>query len=138
MRERPFKSLLFAFIYLAIISAAKAQSVPGQYTEEAPLGSWNILGPETATSLGSGFCRLARPGSVSAAYSNPALLVFLPPLAFSLSPSFNQTQLFSYWLVNTGVIATSGNLTQRSWQLDHFGLSFRRGGWTITWGLALT
>jgi len=138
MRKLPVKSLLFIIIYLINISAVLAQTGAGQYTEEAPLGSWNILGPGTAASLGSGFCRLARPGTLGAAYSNPSLLTFLPPVALSLSCSFNQTQLFSYWLVNTGVIATSGNLTQRSWQLDHIGLSFRTGGWTIGLGAALT
>lgn len=132
------KFLLIIIIYFLIVPTLVAQTGPGQYTEEAPLGSWNILGPDTAVGLGSGFCRLARVASGEVIYSNPALLTQLPPFTFSLSSSFNQTQLFSYWLVNTGVIATRGNLTARTWQLDHFGLSWRAGHWTIGLGVALT
>lgn len=138
MRTQPAKLFLFFIIYIVLIQTALAQTGPGQYTEEAPLGSWNILGPDTAASLGSGFCRLARVTSGEVLYSNPALLAHLPPLAFSLSFSFSQTQLFSYWLVNTGVIATRGNLTSRTWQLDHLGLSWRWGRWTFGLGAALT
>lgn len=131
MRKRPVKLTIFIIIYIVFLSAVRAQTGPGQYTEEAPLGSWNLFGPETAASLGTGFCLLARTDSVSLAYFNPALLTFLPSFFLSWSGSFNQAQLFSYWLVNTGVITTSGNLTHRGWQLDHFGLSLRTGGWTV-------
>ncbi|MCR4408885.1 MAG: hypothetical protein QHH43_01825 [Candidatus Saccharicenans sp.] len=138
MRRWTLKYLLIIIIYFLIIPTLLAQTRPGQYTEEAPLGSWNILGPDTAAGLGSGFCRLARITSGEVIYSNPALLTQLPALTFSLSSSFNQTQLFSYWLVNTGVISTRGNLTARAWQLDHLGLSWRVGRWTIGLGVALT
>ncbi len=138
MRKWTFKFLLFLIIFSIFLSALLAQSGPGQYTEEAPLGSWNILGPDSASGLGSGFCRLARATSSDVLYANPALLVLLPPLTFSLSFSFNQNQLFSYWLVNTGVITTRGNLTARYWQLDHLGLSWRSGRWTFGLGAALT
>lgn len=138
MRNWTLRFLLTIIICSSVIPTLIAQTGPGQYTEEAPLGSWNILGPETAAGLGSGFCRLARITSGEVIYSNPALLTQLPPLTFSLSSSFNQTQLFSYWLVNTGVISTRGNLTARTWQLDHLGLSWRSGRWTIGLGAALT
>lgn len=138
MRKRTVKFLFILIIYSVFLTTLLAQTGPGQYTEEAPLGSWNILGPDTAASLGSGFCRLARVTSGEVLYSNPALLAHLPPLTFSLSFSFNQTQLFSYWLVNTGVIATRGNLTARTWQVDHLGLSWRWGRWTFGLGAALT
>lgn len=138
MRRWTLKFLLIIIIYFLIIPTLMAQTGPGQYTEEAPLGSWNIFGPDTAAGLGSGFCRLARATFSEVIYSNPALLTRLPPLTFSLSSSFNQTQLFSYWLVNTGVIATRGNLTARAWQVDHLGLSWRAGRWTIGLGVALT
>lgn len=138
MRRLPLKFLILIIICSLTMPTLMAQTGPGQYTEEAPLGSWNILGPDTAAGLGSGFCRLARATSSEVIYSNPAILIQLPPLSLSLSSSFNQTQLFSYWLVNTGVISTRGNLTARTWQLDHFGLSWRSGRWSLGLAVALT
>lgn len=138
MRKWTVKFPLYFIVFSALITPILAQTGPGQYTEEAPLGSWNILGPDTAASLGSGFCRLARVTSGDVIYSNPALLTYLPPIALSLSFSLNQTQLFRYWLVNTGVVATRGNLTARAWQLDHFGFVWRSGHWTYGLGVALS
>ncbi|MGB9906999.1 MAG: outer membrane protein transport protein [Candidatus Saccharicenans sp.] len=138
MKKKTGKIFCLIILFPILWASGLAQSGPGQYTEEAPLGSWNILGPETAAILGTGFCQIARVASSSAVFSNPALLSLLPATDFSLTPSFNQTQLFRYWLVNTGVVATSGNLTYRNWQVDHFGLSHRLGRWTLGLGAALS
>ncbi|MCX8159807.1 MAG: hypothetical protein N3G18_02600 [Candidatus Saccharicenans sp.] len=138
MKRQPVKILVSFVFYAFFIASALAQTGPGQYTEEAPLGSWNILGPETAASLGSGLCQLARVTGGEVIYSNPSLLSWLPPATLSFSSSFNQTQLFSYWLVNTGVVSTRGNLTVRAWHLDHLGLTWRSGRWTVGLGMALT
>ncbi|MGQ9800786.1 MAG: hypothetical protein ACUVRL_03875 [Candidatus Saccharicenans sp.] len=138
MEKKNDKMFILVILLLSLSTAGLAQAGPGQYTEEAPLGSWNILGPDTSASLGAGFCQIARSGSSQAVFANPALLSLLPATSFSLTPSFNQTQLFRYWLVNTGVITTSGNLTHRNWQVDHFGLSRQIGRWTLGLGAALS
>lgn len=138
MRKQGVKAGIFFILCLSLIAGIEAQTGPGQYSEEAPLGSWNLFGLETAASLGAGFCQLTRATSSAVIYSNPALLTRLPPTTLSLSLSFNQTQLFRYWLVNTGVITTRGNLTWRGWQIDHLGVSYRFGNWTIGLGAALT
>ena len=138
MKKKTGNIFLLIILLLTLATAGLAQAGPGQYTEEAPLGSWNFLGPETAVILGAGFCQIARVGSSNAVFANPALLSLLPANSFSLTPSFNQTQLFRYWLVNTGVVTTSGNLTFRNWQVDHVGLSHRTGRWTLGLGAALS
>lgn len=138
MKKKTGNIFILIILLLTLTTAGLAQAGPGQYTEEAPLGSWNILGPDTAPILGAGFCQIARVGSSSAVFANPALLSLLPATHFSSTPSFNQTQLFRYWLVNTGVVTTSGNLTYRNWQVDHFGFSHRIGYWTLGLGAALS
>lgn len=132
------KMLLLITLLLTLLTAGLAQIGPGQYTEEAPLGSWNILGPETAASLGLGLCQITRSGSSNAVFANPSLLSLLPATSISFTTSFNQTELFRYWLVNTGKVATSGNLTYRNWQVDHFGFSRRIGRWLLGLGIALS
>jgi hypothetical protein len=126
--------LIFSFTPMAF---GQVQAGPGQYTEEAPLGSWNVFGLETAPSLGSGLCQIARAGS-GAVMVSPAIMSLNPGTYLSLNLSFNQTQLFKYWLVNTGVLTTTGNLPFRSWQLDYLALSQKMRKWTFGFGWALT
>ncbi|MDI6845056.1 MAG: hypothetical protein QME28_02850 [Candidatus Saccharicenans sp.] len=137
MKKTGFLLLLVSLLNLALANSVLAQAGPGQYTEEAPLGSWNTPGPQTAPALGSGFSELTRGHASSVVYTNPALLGLLPSVSLSLTGSYNQIQLFRYWLVNTGVIYTSGNLTWRGFQFEHFGASCRSGNWTLAVGMAL-
>ncbi|MDD8030949.1 MAG: hypothetical protein PHQ25_03010 [Acidobacteriota bacterium] len=134
---RCFQTIILLILLLSPTAFGQTQAGPGQYTEEAPLGSWNIFGLETASSLGSGLCQMARVGPASILVS-PAVTSLNPGTSFSLNLSFNQTQLFKYWLVNTGVLKTNGNLPFRCWQLDYLGLSQKISHWTLGFGWALT
>lgn len=107
------------------------QLAPGQYLEEAPLGTWNIYGLESAAALGAGFSQVVLTRSNTIVLTNPALLSSLPTTNLTLNLSFNQTQMFKYWLVNTGVLTTTGNLTYRSLQINYLGLSHKGHGWTF-------
>ncbi|MGB9893390.1 MAG: hypothetical protein ACPLRA_03175, partial [Candidatus Saccharicenans sp.] len=115
-----------------------AQLSPGQYTEEAPLGTWNIFGVSLAPSLGLGLNQTAITLGSASGLTNPALLSFLPATTLTANLSFSQTQLNKYWLVNTGVLTTEGHLYWRSWQPDFLGFSHRFGKWTMALAMAIT
>jgi len=123
--------LVIIFLFSQVISSA-AQLSPGQYLEEAPLGTWNIFGLDTAASLAAGFSQIVSSRSNSIALTNPAFLALSPQSNLSLNLSFNQAQLFKYWLVNTGVLSSTGNLYCRLWQINYLGLSLRWRQWAFT------
>ena len=127
-----FKKLILILIFLCWLPLLTfAQLSPGQYLEEAPLGTWNIFGLCSAPSLGTGFSQVVLARSNTIVLTNPALLTSLLPSNLTLNFSFNQTQLFKYLMVNTGVLTTTGNLSYRCWQLNYFGLSQRWRGWVL-------
>ncbi|MFP4082103.1 MAG: OmpP1/FadL family transporter [Candidatus Aminicenantes bacterium] len=138
------KSAVFtlSFILWLLLSAfpqpAAAQLILGQYEDEAPLGTWNILGVNDATSVALGSARFAWASDCSVSLSNPALLSRLPETNFSILSSYLSSSLFKYSIVNTGVILTEKNIFIRSYAVDFAGLSVRWSGWTLSLGLALT
>ena len=116
---------------LLICGAASAQLVLGQYEDEASLGTWNIFGAPSAPAVGLGGVQFARAWDSSVSLTNPALLLTLPRLSAFVSASYAVTTLFKYSLVNTGVVASSGNLAAGILGLDCGGLSFRSGKWAL-------
>jgi hypothetical protein len=117
---------------LLLCLPASAQLVLGQYEDEAPLGTWNVFGLPSAPSVGLGGVQFARAWDCSASLANPALLVFLPRYSVTLTGSVAWASLFKYSLVNTGVVATAGNLTARSLGIEFGGFSWRWGKWAFS------
>ncbi len=110
---------------------AWSQLVLGQYDEEAPFRTWNSFGGATAPYLGLGGASLAYAADVSAALSNPALLLKLPRACFSVDGSFNHATFFKYSLINTGVLTSEANLSANFWALDSAGFSLRIKDWAF-------
>lgn len=108
-----------------------AQLSPGQYLEEAPLGSWNNFGADSAISVGAGNRQVVLLGSNSAILSNPALLTRLPGATVDLNFMLQHSQVYKFWMVNTGVISTSGNLSHIIYGLNYIGLNLNIKGWTL-------
>ncbi len=121
--------LLFAS--LALVLPLRAQLVPGQYEDEAPLGTWNLFGPFSAQALGRGTWGFAQQGDVSAALANPALLTSLPKYAVTATGSYAWASLFRYSLVNTGVVVSRGNLAAGRFGLDEGAVSVRWGRFAL-------
>jgi len=119
------KIIMGWLFFFSLFGGIRAQSETGQYTEEAPTGSWNLTGPFPAPSLGTGFSQILSPETGHLLFSNPAALGKVSVSRLSLNLSFNQTQLFRYWLVNTGVLTTSENLTFRYFRPDFISFSYR-------------
>lgn len=130
-----FLFLLFFFIFLT--RPSWPQLILGQYEDEAPVGTWNILGITNASSLGLGDTRFAFATDCSTSLSNPALLSNLPKITFSLISSFNSASFFKYSIVNTGVISTEKNISLRLYAIDFAGVSVRAKNWSFSLSLAL-
>ena len=116
----------------------EAQLPTGQYLEESPLGSWNQFGLDSATTLGTGFSQLTLAQNSQAIFSNPALLSSLKPGRLTINSGFNQTQLFDFWLVNTGVISTDSNLTYRGLEINYLGFNYNLGKFSLALAWAQT
>lgn len=125
------RPVLLAMLILALTVSSPAQLIIGQYEDEAPLRSWNTFGLAAASSLGRGETQLAWTEDCSAALANPALLLSLSKLTVCLSGSFSNTSLYSYSIVNTGVLVTEKNPTIGLHALDFGGVSFRFNGWAF-------
>jgi hypothetical protein len=135
MKTAAFPIVLLAGLLFAA-GPAFAQLALGQYEDEAPLGTWNVLGVPSAPSVGLGGAQFARAWDVSASLANPALLVSLPGLTGSLAASFGGASLFRYALVNTGVVESRSNLSVGVFGLDHGGLARRLGAWAFAVAVA--
>jgi len=116
---------------LCLCGAAPAQLVLGQYEDEAPLGTWNILGSAAAAAVGLGGAQFARAWDGSASLVNPALLLTLPRLSASISGSFTGASLYRYSLVNTGVVQSSGNPSVAVVGVDQGSVALRAGKWAL-------
>ncbi len=129
-------ALLFILILLILFPAATAhaQLVLGQYQDEAPLRTWNIFGPLTASQTAMGGTRYARAFDLSAAQTNASLLSRLPGFTIALSGSYLRSELFKYGPVNTGVLFGHENIAVDSTALDFGGIAVNYKGW----GLAFT
>lgn len=132
----PVFFLLF-FILTLLAQPALSQLNLGQYEDEAPLGTWNILGISTAFALSMGGPHFALAADSSAGFTNPALLPKLARFTLSVSSSFTAASLFKYSLVNTGVLGTDKNLTIGIFGIDFAGISLNLKGWAFAINLGL-
>jgi len=132
--------IIFFFMVLVLTrsSLLHAQLRAGQYLEESPLGSWNQFGLDSAATLGTGLSQLTLAHNSQILLTNPALLSWLKSSTLTINSGFNQTQLFNYWLVNTGVVSTDSNLTYRGFELNYLGLSVHSGRYTLAAAWAQT
>ncbi|MBN1274360.1 MAG: hypothetical protein JXB26_19030 [Candidatus Aminicenantes bacterium] len=126
---RKYGSSFICIVFLVGVPLLNAQLIIGQYEDEAPVMTWNILGVTTSSSLGMGGVVLARTQDTSCSLTNPALLFQLPRFSFSLNYSYTAASLFKYSLVNTGVLSSSGPIFSHIHSLDFIGASFRIGNW---------
>lgn len=140
MRDKTFSALFLFLLWLLLLFAQPSwpQLILGQYEDEAPVGTWNILGVTNATSIGLGDTRFAFATDCSASLSNPALIPNLEKPTFSLHSSFHSTSFFKYSIVNTGVVTTDKNLTLKTYSIDHAAVFVRLKGWAFTLIQALT
>jgi long-subunit fatty acid transport protein len=118
-------------VLLFLAGRAWPQLVIGQYEDEAPLASWNVPGIALAPSLACGGAGIAAAWDAAAVLVNPALACALPRFTASVSGSFLSASLMRYSVLNTGVLSTSGALTDRSYGVDFGGLAFRIGKWAF-------
>ncbi len=128
------RGLPFALLLVALLASPlpmTAQLVLGQYEDEAPLRTWNILGPVGAASLGLGEARFALPADMTAALANPALLARLGTFTVTLVGSLYTAELYRFSVLNTGVLESRGNARKEAYALDYGGASFRWRGWTV-------
>ena len=133
-KRRPRFLLLFfvpALIFLTCGPAA-AQLVLGQYEDEAPLRTWNTFGIPSAPSIGLGGTQFARASDSSVSLVNPALLVSLPRYSVTLTGAWAWASMFKYSLVNTGAVASAGNLTAGFFGVEFGGFSLRAGEWAFS------
>jgi hypothetical protein len=120
---------------LVAASPLSAQLVLGQYEDEAPLGTWNVLGPSSAAAAGLGVV-FARLSDASISFSNPALLAGLPRVSACLSASYAAATLRRFSLVNTGVVSTRGNSGAGVIAIDHVAVALRSGRWALALGIS--
>lgn len=113
------------------------QLVVGQYEDEAPLRSWNTLGLALAPSLACGGAGAATAWDASAVLVNPALAASLPRFTATVSGTHLSASMLRYSLLNTGVLSTTGPVTDRSYGIDFAGAAFRFGNWTLAGSVSL-
>lgn len=139
--RRPSRLLPSAFLVVALAAGPHplaAQLVLGQYEDEAPLRTWNVLGPAGAVSSGLGETRFALVTDLVSAFANPALLARLPRFTVTLAGSLSADELYRFSVVNTGVLETTANVRADSSALDFGGASLRWRGWTFGLSAGLT
>ena len=116
---------------------ARAQLVLGQYEDEAPFRTWNSFAPASASSIGRGGTCFTLAFDSSASLSNPALLLLLPRWTATVNGSIHYASFFKYSLVNTGVLGSSGNLSQSLYALDYSGISLHLGKWALALSIGI-
>lgn len=126
-----FSALMIIAGLLTFVTENFAQLSPGQYLEEAPLGSWNNFGVDSAISVGAGARQVVLLGSNSSVLSNPALLTGLTGATLDLNFKFQHSQVYKFWMVNTGVISTRGNLSHIIYGLNYTGFNLSIKGWAL-------
>jgi len=138
MERTIFALLLVLSLALIFPTFSAGQLVLGQYEDEAPLRTWNIFGFPTGASLGRGETSFAVPAADPAtALSNPALLTDMSGLRLTLNGMAMSTSLRRFSIINTGVLATEGNIFLNLYGVDMAGLSFSRGGWGVAFNVYL-
>ncbi len=115
-----------------------AQTVIGQYEEEANLRSWNVTGFVSASGLGRGDIMSVAADGPGVANGNPSLLVELPKWSLLLNGAWQKASLFRFSLVNTGVLRSSNNLWVSTTAIDAAGIAYRLGPWALGLLVAIT
>jgi len=129
--------VLFSTLFIITSTFIFSQANLGQYYDEAPLRSWNILAPYAAKNAAMGECIFAfdMEDSLSAMH-NPAALRRVKRFAVSFNISVNFIELFRYSVVNTGevipgVLNTNIDNPIGYFALEHFGINFPFKGGSI-------
>ena len=121
----------FAAGLLFLLAAAvtlSGQYTPGQYTEDAPLGTWNAFPSIGASALGRGQTAFAWETDASVSTANPALLPALSDKwSLALGGSFRYATAMRYGPVNSGVLETSKAAGKKLASGDSAAVSFRSG-----------
>jgi hypothetical protein len=117
---------------------SSAQTIIGQYEEEAPLRTWNISGFIPASGIGRAEIMTIVADSPAVAFNNPSLIAGLPRVSFYLNGSISRSSLFRFGPVNTGILKSSQNLWVRTTALDGAGLALKAGNWACSFGAAIT
>lgn len=136
-RGKMKKHVMISIVLMSVILFALApmegwaQLIIGQYEDEAPLRTWNILGLSSAAAIGMGDTRFAYATDCTTALTNPALLTKLPLFTVTANVSYTAAQLFKYSLFNTGVLSTNGNASIGVYALDFGGAAVNINGWGL-------
>ena len=132
------RKLAITIITLFILFPAtlKAQLFLGQYEDEAPLMTWNLLGPATGSITGMGNVRFTNTTDCSAVLTNPALISKLPKLTLTFNSSIQSAQLNKYGFINTGLLHTEENSPITIYAFDLIGISYNFGSWGIAVSMA--
>lgn len=117
---------------------ARAQMVIGQYSDEAPLRTWNNYGLLSALSGGMGNVRFTLADDAAAGSVNPSLPALGASFQLAFSGSISTVSLNRYGIVNTGVLVTQSDNAAGLFPLfDAAALTFRWRGWGIGIGYGL-
>lgn len=133
------KKLTITIITLFVLfpAALQAQLLLGQYEDEAPLRSWNLLGPQTGSIAGMGSVRFTNTSDNAAALTNPALINKLPQLTLTFNSSIQSVELFRFGFVNTGLLMSEEKFSLKTYALDFSGISLKYKSWGIALSLSL-
>lgn len=136
MKAHHLGALLFIGILLVPLPIW-GQMTLGQYQDEAPVRTWNILGLSTAASMGMGGTHFSSASDCSASLKNPALLNSLPSWTLTVNGSLTRAAFFKYAIMNTGVLSTSENIHLRLYSADFAGASFKYKRWAFSLSTSL-
>ncbi len=127
------KKLAITIISLFILypSTLKAQLLLGQYEDEAPLMTWNLLGPASGSIAGMGNVRFTNLTDCSVVLTNPALINKLPKLTLTFNSSIQSAELNKYGFINTGLLHSEENSPITIYAFDLIGISYNLGSWGI-------
>jgi len=132
MKKIYFQLIVMIVCFSALSPVSSwAQLIIGQYEDEAPFRTWNTLGILTASSLGIGEARFALAKDPSVALINPALLISLPRLTFTVNGSYSTASFNKYSIVNTGVLLSQGNSSMGVYTIDFAGFSATYRDWAF-------
>jgi hypothetical protein len=132
--KRAFPGNLAAGLLLILGVAASlfGQYAPGQYTEDAPHGTWNAFPCLGAAALGRGGAAFAWGTDASVSTSNPALLTALSDTwSLALGGSFRYATAMRYGPVNSGVLTTDEAPGRKLFAGDYAALSYRSGRFAL-------
>jgi long-subunit fatty acid transport protein len=103
--RKPVFFFLFSFILLLSLNTLP-QGV-GQYEDEAPLRSWNILGIASGKSSSLGGITVILVDDLSAIFTNPSVSAGIDEMRLEGGIEASSAELYRYSLVNTGAIAST-------------------------------